>query len=440
MSLHLSTNARYWPAIFDLLLTFTLVACCMATAHWKKQNPEQLPWLGHDASQHLGAEHNQIAFALYQGRGFSDPFHGPTGPTSWMPPVLPTLMATAYWLFSGSKSHVIQIMIFTNAFSVLVSTWIVLRQARKLQLVLVSYAIVVVGLIVNFHQLFQSTSDSGILMLVVNLLWLGIASLTRVKWSNGRCVGWGAFGGFCALCSPVIGGVWAVLTSMYLLRSKAGLVPLAISAFMAIVVVAPWTVRNRVVFGTWIPIKWNGMYELWQSQCLDNEGVLDSRTLFDQPFSGYSTQRKQYQEIGEIAFVREKGKIATRSIYENPVEFVRRLANRWSAACLYYMPMKAAEDLAGGGWPIFWKRLVFPAPFLSLIVVLILRPFPFESELWTALAIYFFGLLPYVIISYYERYATPLLCMKMLLVLFGLHSLVSSRTFLTFLNRRMSST
>lgn len=241
-----------------------------------------------------------------------------------------------------------------------------------------------------------------------------------------RPVVWGLFGGFCALCSPVVGGVWAVLTSIKLLPHKTNLVPFAIAAVMSILVVAPWTIRNRMLLGAWVPIKSNGLYELWQSQCLDNEGVLDSRTLFDQPFSGYSTQRQRYQELGEIAFIDEKGAIAKKSIYGNPSEFATRIANRWAAACVYYTVMRSTDDQRGGGWPIFWKRIVFPLPAISVFVILAMRRMPFEPKLWSAIAIWFFTLLPYILISYYDRYATPMIGMKMLIVIFGVNTLDSS--------------
>ena len=426
MQLHPSKLDNYWLTLVDIFLTILLVASAMAVANWKQQHPDQLTWLEQDASQHLGAEHNQIAIAIYHGQGFSNPFRVQTGPTSWMPPVLPYLMATLYWVGGGSESFVVQCMLFANAFAVLGSSWIVLRQARKLRMVVVGYVVLIGGLTANFHQLFQSTSDTALLMLVVNLLWFGIVNLNGGMCRFPLSVVWGLFGGFCALCSPVVGGVWAVLTSIKLLPHKTNLVPFAIAAAMSILVVAPWTIRNRMLLGAWVPIKSNGMYELWQSQCLDNEGVLDSRTLFDQPFSGYSTQRKRYQELGEIAFVAEKGAIAKRSIYDNPGEFATRIANRWAAASVYYTAMRPAYDQPGGGWPIFWKRILFPLPAISVFVILAMRRMPFEPELWSAIAIWFFALLPYILISYYDRYATPMIGMKMLIVIFGVNTLFSN--------------
>src|SRR5262245_29513481 len=48
-------------------------------------------------SRHLGAEYVNIARSLRAGRGFADPFARPTGPTAWMPPALPAVLAGLLW-------------------------------------------------------------------------------------------------------------------------------------------------------------------------------------------------------------------------------------------------------------------------------------------------------------------------------------------------------
>src|SRR3954469_26052683 len=47
--------------------------------------------------QHLGGEYFNIAQAIVDGRGFSDPFGEATGPTAWMPPLYPALLACILW-------------------------------------------------------------------------------------------------------------------------------------------------------------------------------------------------------------------------------------------------------------------------------------------------------------------------------------------------------
>ena len=47
----------------------------------------------------FGFEMGRIGRSLAQGRGFSNPFHGVTGPTAWEPPLYPFLIAAVFKVF-----------------------------------------------------------------------------------------------------------------------------------------------------------------------------------------------------------------------------------------------------------------------------------------------------------------------------------------------------
>ena len=72
-------------------------------------------------------------------------------------------------------------------------------------------------------------------------------------------------------------------------------------------------------------------------------------------------------------------------------------------------------------WPwILWlKYTAFAVPYVCLLTVMSLGKAPLEKELVAAMWIYGAYLLPYILISYYDRYAMPLLGIKMLLVVYG---------------------
>src|SRR5215470_3183157 len=57
--------------------------------------------ISHDvlASAPFENEAGNIANALSQGRGFSDAFRKPTGPTAWLSPVYPALLAAIFRVF-----------------------------------------------------------------------------------------------------------------------------------------------------------------------------------------------------------------------------------------------------------------------------------------------------------------------------------------------------
>jgi hypothetical protein len=64
------------------------------------KSPQQLAFfppfiegLNLNHNKHLGAEYYFIAQAVASGKGFSNPFQEDTGPTAWMPPGYPLLLA-----------------------------------------------------------------------------------------------------------------------------------------------------------------------------------------------------------------------------------------------------------------------------------------------------------------------------------------------------------
>jgi hypothetical protein len=450
----------------DIVLVGGVVLGALFLADWKATHPHQLDWLRSDRSKHLGAEYNSIAQALVAGRGFSDPFRKHTGPTAWMPPILPSMLAAVHWLTNGTEAVAVEFLLSIHGLGVFLAGIILLIEARRLRMRWLGVVILVAACAANFHELFQKTHDSGWLLLLVGILWLG-----TVRWWNGSpnfwLAGiWGSFGGLCALSSPIVGATWAVLTArrwmvgvksssethlsatcnhrkvdqakhiqsrrvgsifprwLILRWSVRGVWPYTLlAALISIFAVTPWTIRNQLTLGKWIPIKSNGMYELWQSQCLDNQGVLNLSTSRVHPGSGIDEQYQRYAEIGEIAFLEEKGMLARADIVSNPFKYLNRMTNRLFAACIYFTTLRSTESLRGEGWPIFLKRLVFPLPLIGFMLIVALRPLPLEPQVVAAIAIWFLVLLPYVLVSYYDRYAIPVVGMKMLLVLYGIDSI-----------------
>ena len=131
-----------------------------------------------------------------------------------MPPVLPYVQAALYKLTDFNSAAVIEIVLGIQALSIMSIGMIVLHEARRLGVTFLGYTVFMVGLCANFSQFFQITHDVWLLTLVVNLLWLGLVNYWHPEAGYSRAVVWGIFGGFAALCSPIVGLSWAVLTTM----------------------------------------------------------------------------------------------------------------------------------------------------------------------------------------------------------------------------------
>jgi hypothetical protein len=427
----------------DLLAITLIVGAFVLLAELKSHRPKRWYWLQTDMSDHLGAEYNNIAKSIAGGIGYSNPFPKPTGPTAWMPPVLPWTLAAVHWAFPGTDSPR-HFMLSLSAIAVWFTGLIVIDQATVMRLRSFGYAMFSIGVAGNFHELFQKTHDPGLLLILVGIIYVGARTVGETT-PPLRIILWGFFGGFCALCSPILGATWAAICLYRLWPiGKAAANPildavahpirfhnarlrrLLISAFVSMIVITPWTIRNRVVLKAWIPIKSNGMYELWQSQSVDADGVLDLTSFTDHPWNETSSQLPAIQETGEIAFISEKGEQAIDAICREPFSYAKRVANRFVAATLWYVPFSNYHRQRCFGVPFTMKRLIHPLPLISLVLVLVFgirNADPSDLKLVSLICVAY--LTPYLLITFYERYAIPILGMQMLIVLYGVASSTS---------------
>ncbi len=420
--------------IFDIGFSALLVFAGMMLAERAEEQGFADAWLGETINWHLGAEYNNIAQAIYSGRGFSDPFDCGSGPTAWMPPVLPYVLAGLYWLTDFQPEAVVEIVLGLKAIVLVLSGFIVLAEARRLGVAWVGFVVWTVGLLVNFYEYFQITHDLWLLLLVINVVWIGATKFWNVS-RGWRSITWGGLGGFAALCSPAVAASWAFLTIAISFRSKPlafgqrldslpidsdalifsrRMQALAISALVSIVVVAPWMLRNYMAFEKWIPIKSNSGFEIWQAQCKDDDGVLDRMLTADHPYASNGVERKRYLQLGEASYLTEKTRVGWSCIASDPVGYLIRCGHRCMAAFFWYYPYSDAS--ASRVWPLWIKRAVFPLALISLIAMLIWSK-DLELEFTSAATIVLIVLLPYVLVSYGDRYAAPLLPLKCVLIL-----------------------
>ena len=77
------------------------------------------------------------------------------------------------------------------------------------------------------------------------------------------------------------------------------------------------------------------------------------------------------------------------------------------------------EELRSGGWPVFYARCVHPLPVLSIAVIAVIGTIPVERKVAITVSMFALLLMPYILVSYYDRYAAILAGIKMLLILYG---------------------
>jgi hypothetical protein len=389
--------------------------------------PPFLPGVNVTMNGHLGAEYFNIAQALAAGDGFANPFGGPTGPTAWMPPVLPLLLTGILRLCGGNRDAVMGVVVFVQVLVVIGTGLLVLALARQTSergWPWAALALFLAALLWDFHSWFQFTHDCWLVLLALDLL------IAWFCWGRplGRwrtAAGWGLFGGLCALVNPVVGLIWGMLSLSAGFRRRDW-PRLAVALLAAASALAPWTARNYLVFGRLIPVKSNLAYELYQSQCLQEDGLIQRQTFAHFP-SRDGPEGKEFRALGEIAYLDRKREQFAQAVRADPLDYLDRVACRFLGATLWYEPFDRVAA-ARRPWLLWLSRLVHPLPFLALLFLVgTSLGRRLTRAQWTVIGVYLLYLFPYIAVSYYERYGTPLLGIKVLLVLWAAGRLLSYR-------------
>jgi len=107
-----ATNVRsslFWMVVVALALRLAVVAFLYP----ERLNPERDHW-------RFAGESGRIARSIVQGNGFSSPLHAPSGPTAWMIPVYPALLAGVFRLFGiSTKASALVMLSLDSLFSAL---------------------------------------------------------------------------------------------------------------------------------------------------------------------------------------------------------------------------------------------------------------------------------------------------------------------------------
>lgn len=355
----------------------------------------------------LGGEYFNIAEALSRGRGYSDPFFAESGPTAWMPPLLPTIDAAILTITGRNKEALVWLSIVAQ---VLVLIWVtndVIDWATPLLFGFVPVLCIAIVLAGNFYHLFQITHDGWLLLLLAHGCVRMLIQPMSLS-TTGGAIRWGVWGGACSLASPALTLAW--LVSCWNARRELKLPGIFAAVGIALAIQAPWLLRNAVVFGRFVPVKSNGWFELEQS-LRDPDGVLDLTTMVNHPIASQKVKR-HYIELGEMAFIDErKAAIWQREPNELLRHWLRQVANRVMAAFLWKMPI---NERFSAPWYLTWSRVVFAVPCLLVCLALTLgwRPSPERRNVaWFAIAY----LTPYLAISFYDRYLIPIAGVTMLM-------------------------
>jgi len=403
-------SSKPYPLITALLLSAVIVGCSFYTK----------------LTANLRGELFNIAQALAAGQGFANAVGEPTGPTAWTAPIYPAIEAGLLWAGKGDRHVVVAGLVILHVCVLCGTGFLVLALAQQTARRIGAGAVATLfflGLCFHFSSWFQLAFDCWLMLLMFDLVIAGFCWLGPLdRWP--RAALWGLLGGLCALINPAIGFTWGIL-SVVLGWQRGSWSRPALAVVVAALTVAPWTIRNYLVFGRWIPIKSNLAYELYQSQCLQPGGLLKAGIFSIHPSNPQSAERQEYRRLGEVAYLDRKREQFRLAVRADPLDFLDRVATRFLAVTVWYVPYSQANE-AARPWALWARRLTYPLPFLALLFLIwtgIREPLSWIQGI--VIGVYILYLLPYIGASYYERYGIPLVAIKVLLVIWAadrLHS------------------
>jgi 4-amino-4-deoxy-L-arabinose transferase-like glycosyltransferase len=315
------------------------------------------------ASVPFAQETGNIAMSLATGKGFSSPTRRNTGPTAWLPPVYPALVAEIFRLFGIFTLHAFYAAV---AFNILCSTatcvpmYVAGRRIAGIGAASLAgwlWALFPNAVVMPFQWIWETALSA---LLAATILWatLAVAQSRRMR-------DWCAYGllwGFSLLTNPALGAVLPFLLGWMAYRRRRDmggrLAKPATALGVALLCCLPWTIRNYAEFHRLILLRSNFPFELW----IGNNEVFDDRSPDINARVTRYEQARRYEEIGETAFMQEKWNLATEFIGTHKQLELRltewRFLSFWLGS---FRPLSDLERAAS------WLRAVLVLSFLTAI-------------------------------------------------------------------------
>jgi hypothetical protein len=282
----------------------------------------------------FGYETGRIAKSIATGNGFSSPLSVPTGPTAWLTPIYPYLLAGVFKIF-GVYSYLsyLIIMFINNIFSSMTCVPIYFIAKRLGGPKLGAGAAWVWAVFPNAILIpFEWVWDTSLAALMAGLVvWATMEILDSRRLRDW--IGYGLLWGMALMVNAAFVSVIPFIflwLAWRLIKAHGRWIQLpAAAGLAAILCCVPWTIRNYVAFHTFIPFRSNFGLELWLG---NNDQVPDTWAGFLHP-NDYAPEREKYSRLGEIEYMREKRHEAVQFMLSHPRDtmrfFWRRFADNW---------------------------------------------------------------------------------------------------------------
>jgi 4-amino-4-deoxy-L-arabinose transferase-like glycosyltransferase len=331
-------------------------------------------------------EVGNVADSLAHGQGFCCLFRQPTGPTAWLAPVYPLLIAAIFKLFgSFTVASFYAAALMNSVFSALACIPLFYAGKRMAGVGVAAaacgvWAVFPSGVMMPFEWIWDPSLSA---LLAAALLWatLYVADSRRAR----DFALYGLLWGVSLLTNPGLGALLPFLLGWMAYRQfRAGsfrLTPLVVVLAVLFACCLPWTIRNAAQFHRLIPMRANFPYELWSG----NNEIFDEHSRAVNRITRYE-QTRRYAQLGENAFLDEKWQKATDFIRSHPALYAqlfgRRIVATWLGAESPWQLFFRSDSLLVRGI-LLWNAIALLGTIAGLLRLLAARnPFLFPVALF----------------------------------------------------------
>jgi hypothetical protein len=341
-------------------------------------------------------ETGSIAHSIAAGKGFSNPFGRETGPTAWLTPVYPLLVAATFKMFGTFTIHSFFFLVFLNIlFSTAACVPLFYAGKRIAGMGMASGAAWLWALYPNAIMMpFEWIWDTSLAaLLAAALLWATLELAESRRWRDW--IGYGLLWGFTLMTNPSLGALlpfllgWAAYRAWWTTCPRpsnlAWLARPSLALVLAILFCVPWTVRNYNVFHRFVPLRSNFPLEFYIG---NNENYDDKHPRFPGPITK-ERETLRYFRMGETAFMDEEMRKATAFFVTHPrVELILSgqrfvafwagiphpienffASDSWLARALILSATVSGAGALCGIVVLVWRRSVYVLPLASFPVV-----------------------------------------------------------------------
>ena len=301
-------------------------------------------------------ESGNIAHSLAAGNGFSSPFRVDTGPTAWLPPIYPMLLAGIFRIF-GTYTFLsfVAAASLNILFTTLTCVPIFLAGKRIAGLGVAAGAAWLWAIFPNAILIpVQSMWDASLSALLVATIFCATLALAE----SSRVRDWCAYGllwGGALMTNATLIATLPLLFGWLVYRARKQRRPcfsrLALSTGIVVLCCLPWTVRNYEIFHAFVPLRSGLGLQLW----LGNNG--DTTDIFRAELHPIynADERARYIQMGETAYMQEKQQQAVGYMASHPTREAHLIGNRIISVWSGGTPTPVKDFL---NFPSLWFRFV----------------------------------------------------------------------------------